>query len=66
VPVEKSEIGAQIVKRFIREIDNDERIPSQVARRIRALYAQGRLDSVDRVLEALREGVREHAQDRQP
>lgn len=55
-------IEERILERFLNRMEADVTIPPEVVRRLRALCERGQISDVDRVLDALREGVREHAQ----
>jgi len=54
-------IEERILERFLGKIEGDKAIPPEVVRRLRQLCEQGQIAAVDRILDALREGVKEHA-----
>jgi len=54
-------IEGRILERFLAKIEADQAIPPEVVRRLRELCEQGQINAVDRILDALREGVKEHA-----
>jgi len=54
-------IEGRILERFLVKVEADQAIPPEVVRRLRELCEQGQINVVDRILDALREGVREHA-----
>jgi hypothetical protein len=54
-------IEGRILERFLTRIQADERIPPEVARRLQELCRRGEIREVSRVLDALRQGVEEHA-----
>lgn len=56
-------IEQRILQRFLGELAQDQEVPPQVARRLGELCDSDKIHEKDRVLKALREGVREHAQD---
>jgi len=54
-------IEGRILKRFLAKMESDQTIPPEVVRRLRQLCEQGQINAIDRILDALREGVKEHA-----
>jgi hypothetical protein len=54
-------IEGRIFQRFLAKVEADQAIPPEVARRLRELYERGQISAVDRIVDALREGVKEHA-----
>lgn len=58
---ENPTIEGRILGRFLARIQADRTIPPEVVRRLRELCQRGEISEVKRVLDALREGVEEHA-----
>ena len=58
-----STIEGRILDRFFVKIEADHAIPTELVRRLRDLRESGQINAVDRILDALREGVKEHAKD---
>jgi hypothetical protein len=54
-------IEGRILESFLLKVEADETIAPEVARRLRELCELGQIKTVDRILDALREGVKEHA-----
>lgn len=54
-------IEGRILERFLAKVEADQAVPPEVARRLRELYERGQINAADRILDALREGVKEHA-----
>lgn len=54
-------IEGRILERFLVKMEADQAIPPEVVRRLRELCERGQITAVDRILDALREGVKEHA-----
>lgn len=54
-------IEGRILERFLAKVEADQAIPPEVVRRLRELCERGQINAVDRILDALREGVKEHA-----
>lgn len=54
-------IEERILERFLAKMEADQAIPPEVVRRLRELCERGQINAVDRILDALREGVKEHA-----
>jgi hypothetical protein len=57
-----STVEERILDRLFRKLESDESIPREVVRRIQVLRQSGRLKDPDAILEALAQGVKEHAQ----
>ncbi len=55
-------IEERILDRLFRKLESDESIPREVVRRIQVLRQSDRLKDPDAILEALAQGVKEHAQ----
>lgn len=55
-------VEERILDRLFRKLETDESIPREVVRRIQGLRQSGRLKDPDAILEALAQGVKEHAQ----
>jgi hypothetical protein len=55
-------VEERILDRLFRKLESDESIPREVVRRIQVLRQSGRLKDPDAILEALSQGVKEHAQ----
>lgn len=54
-------IEGRILERFLAKMQADQAIPPEVVRRIRELCERGQINSLDRILDAIRQGVKEHA-----
>ena len=54
-------IEGRILERFFVKMEGDQAIPPEVVSRLRRLCELGQIDVLDRILDALREGVKEHA-----
>jgi len=55
-------VEERILDRLFRKLESDDSIPREVVRRIQVLRQSGRLKDPDAILEALAQGVKEHAQ----
>ena len=55
-------VEERILYRLFRKLESDESIPSEVVRRIQVLRQSDRLKDPEAVLEALAQGVKEHAE----
>lgn len=55
-------VEERILNRLFRKLESDDSIPREVVRRIQVLRQSGRLKDPDAILEALAQGVKEHAQ----
>lgn len=60
--MEDSGIEQRILQRFFTEMESNERIPREVIERLRGLHQQAQINSLERILDVLREGVRPHAE----
>lgn len=58
---ENPTIEGRILERFLARIQADQRIPPEVVQRLRELCQRGEISEVNRVLDAIQEGVKEHA-----
>lgn len=58
---EHATIEERILNRFLAKIEVDQTVPQEVVRRLRELCRRGEICQVSQVLDALREGVQEHA-----
>lgn len=58
---EHATIEERILERFLGKIEGDKAVPPEIVRRLRELCERGQIGVVDRILDALREGVKEHA-----
>ena len=54
-------IEERILDRLLQKLESDDSIPREVLRRIQSLRQSGRLKDPDAILEALAQGVKEHA-----
>ena len=59
-------VEERILDRLFRKIESDESIPREVVRRIHSLRQSGRLKDVDAILDAIRDGVKDHAKNSSP
>ncbi len=59
-------IEERILNRLFRQLESDEAIPREVFRRIHSLRQSGRLKDVDAILDAIRDGVKDHAKNSSP
>ena len=56
----------RILNRLFRQLEADKTIPREVIRRIHGLRQSGRLKDVDAILDAIRDGVKDHAKNSSP
>ncbi len=56
-----STVEDRILDRFVEKLEQSE-APKEIIRRLLDLRKQGQIDAVDRILDALREGMEEHAE----
>ncbi len=56
-----STVEDRILDRFFEKLEESE-VPKEIIRRLLDLRKQGQIDAVDRILDALREGMEEHAE----
>jgi hypothetical protein len=54
-------IESRIVARFLQNLDSDELVPKEVARRMQSFFQQGGVKDADGILDAIRQGVKDHA-----
>ena len=54
-------IEARIVAKFLEKLDSDELIPREVARRIQSFFRQEGTKDADAILNAISQGVKDHA-----
>jgi hypothetical protein len=59
-------IEERILNRLFRQLEADKTIPREVIRRIDSLRQSGRLKDVDAILDAIRDGVKDHAKNSSP
>jgi hypothetical protein len=59
-------IEERILDRLFQQLEADNTIPREVIRRIHALRQSGRLKDVDAILDAIRDGVKDHAKNSSP
>ena len=56
-----STVEDRILDRFFEKLEESE-VPKEITRRLLDLRKQGQIDAVDGILDALREGMEEHAE----
>lgn len=59
-------IEERILDRLFQQLDADKTIPREVIRRIHGLRQSGRLKDADAILDAIRDGVKDHAKNSSP
>ncbi len=59
-------IEERILDRLFRQLEADKTIPREVIHRIHGLRQSGRLKDVDAILDAIRDGVKDHAKNSSP
>lgn len=59
-------IEERILNRLFRQLEADKTIPREVIRRIHGLRQSGRLKDADAILDAIRDGVKDHAKNSSP
>ena len=52
----------RIVAKFLEKLTSDHSIPQEVVNRLKSLWEEGRLEDVHSILSAIREGVKDHAE----
>lgn len=59
-------VEERVFQRFLAKVETDRAVPLEVAKRLRTLCEAGEIRDVNRILDAIQEGVREHAKNSAP